>query len=153
MASLSYDKIFSEFLGNMTDPTIANLDKTQAYEIMTDYLHKAVSSVYVRRLFSSISFDDEVQEMTYEMAKKTDDNADNDFVQVMLGKAMILQWITPQVQSKVNLAQMFTGSDQRFFSQASHVSELRAMKSDIEKDLQSFILTRGYVYNDYLEDN
>lgn len=153
MASLNYDDVFSEFLGNIKDPEMGKLDETTAYEIMTEYLHKAVSSVYVRRLFSSISLDDEVQELTFTMSKKVDDASDEDFVRTMLGKAMALQWITPQVQSKVNLAQVFTGSDFKFFSQSNHISELRAMKSDIEKDLQSFILTRGYIYNDYLEDN
>ena len=128
------------------------MDKSKAYAIMTEYLHKAVSPVYIRRLFSSLSCDDEVQEFTYTLAKKIDDGADEDFVRMMIGKSMVLQWVTPQVQSKVNIAQMFTGSEQKFYSQSNHISELRAMKSDIEKDLQSYILTRGYVYNGYLEE-
>ena len=152
MASLSYDEVFSEFLGNITDPVMAKLDENSAIEYLSEYLHKAVSPSYVRRLFSSIKIDDEVQQITYEMAKKIGDDADNDFVRTMLGKSMAVQWLNPQVNSRVNIAQMFTGSDFKFYSQASHISEIRGIKEDMEKDLQSYILSRGYVYNNYLED-
>lgn len=151
MASLSYDVIFSNFLGNITDPVLAGQAESIANEIMVEYLHKAVSAVYVRRLFSSITLDDDVQILTFAMKKIVDEAADNDFVSTMLGKSMAVQWIAPQVQSKVNIAQMFTGSTRKFFSQSAHISELRALKSDMEKDLQSYILTRGSFYNDYVE--
>ena len=151
MASLSYDVIFSNFLGNITDPVLAAQAESLANEIMVEYLHKAVSAVYVRRLFSSITLDDEIQTLTFTMKKVVDEAADNDFVSAMLGKSMAVQWISPQVQSKVNMAQMFTGSTKKFYSQSNHISELRALKSDMEKDLQSYILTRGSFYNGYVE--
>lgn len=151
MASLSYDVIFSNFLGNITDPVLAGQAESLANEIMVEYLHKAVSAVYVRRLFSSITLDDEIQTLTFTMKKAVDDEADMDFVSTMLGKSMAVQWISPQVQSKVNIAQMFTGSTKKFYSQSAHISELRALKSDMEKELQSYILTRGSFYNDYVE--
>lgn len=151
MASLSYDAIFSQFLGNVTDPVLATMDESTANEYLSEYLHKAVSPSYIRRLFSSIKLDDDVQQVTYEMAKKTDDDADEDFVKTMLGKSMAVEWVTPQVQSKVNLAQMFTGKDQKFYAQSNHLSESRATKDDMRKELQSYILSRGYIYNEYLE--
>ena len=151
MSSLSYDEIFSNFLGNITDPVLAGQNDNLANEIMAECLHKSVSSVYVRRLFSSITLDDEIQTMTFTMKKTVDESADKDFVSTMLGKAMAVQWVTPQVQSKVNIAQMFTGSTKKFYSQSAHITELRALKSDMEKELQSYILTRGSFYNDYVE--
>ncbi len=151
MSSLSYDVIFSNFLGDITDPVLAGQNDNLANEIMVECLHKAVSSVYVRRLFSSITLDDEIQTMTFTMKKTVDESADKDFVSTMLGKAMAVQWVTPQVQSKVNIAQMFTGSTKKFYSQSAHITELRALKSDMEKELQSYILTRGSFYNDYVE--
>lgn len=151
MPSLSYDEIFSNFLGNITDPVLAGQDENLANEIMVECLHKSISAVYVRRLFSSITADDEIQKLTFTMKKAVEESADNAFVSTMLGKAMAVQWITPQVQSKANIAQMFTGSTKRFFSQQAHLSELRALKADMEKELQSYILTRGSFYNGYVE--
>lgn len=151
MTSLSYDVIFSNFLGNITDPVLASQAENLANEIMVEYLHKAVSAVYVRRLFSSITLDDDIQTLTFSMKTIVDESADKDFVATMLGKSMAVQWISPQVQSKVNTAQLLTGSTRKFYSQANHITELRALKSDMEKDLQSYILTRGSFYNDYVE--
>lgn len=151
MSSLSYDEIFSNFLGNITDPILAEEAESITNEIMVEYLHKAVSAVYVRRLFSSIALDDEIQSITFTMKKAVDDSADKDFVSTMLGKSMAVQWVSPQVQSRVNLAQMFTGSTKKFFSQSAHISELRALKADMDKDLQFYILTRGSFYNGYVE--
>lgn len=151
MSSLSYDEIFSNFLGNITDPVLAGQSENLANEIMVECLHKAISAVYVRRLFSSIVLDDDIQTVTFTMKKSVEESADVDFVSTMLGKSMALQWVIPQVQSKVNIAQMFTGSTKRFFSQKEHLSELRNLKSDMEKDLQFYILTRGSFYNGYVE--
>lgn len=151
MASLSYDEVFELFLGNITDPVLANMDTNTAYEYLSEYLHKAVAPSYVRRLFSSIKLDDQVQLITYEMAKKTDDDADKDFVKTMLGKAMAVQWLSPQINSKINIAQMFTGPDRKFYSQSNHIAEIRGIKEDMEKELQYYILTRGYISNKYLE--
>lgn len=151
MSSLSYDEIFSNFLGNITDPVLAKEAADLVNEMMVEYLHKSVSGVYVRRLFSSILLDDEVQTLTYSMKQAVDESADKDFVSTVLGKAMVVQWATPQVQSKVNMAQMFTGSTKKFYSQSAHLEELRALKSDMEKDLQFYILTRGSFYNGYVE--
>ena len=151
MASLSYDVIFSNFLGNITDPVLAGQAESLANEIMVEYLHKAVSSTYVRRLFSSLTLDDDIQVISFTMKKNVDDSADKDFVSTMLGKSMAVQWISPQVQSKVNIAQMFTGSTKKFYSEANHITAIRALKSDMEKELQSYILTRSSFYNDYVE--
>lgn len=151
MASLSYDEIFAQFLGNVTDPELAKMDDTTATEYLTEYLHKAVSPPYIRRLFSSIKLDDDVQQMTYAMVKVTDTDGDDDFVKTMLGKSMAVQWITPQTQSKINIAQMFSDTDRKFYSQASHLGETKSLKEDMEKELQSYILSRGYIHNKYLE--
>lgn len=113
MSSLSYDEIFFNFLGNITDPVLAGQAENLANEIMVEYLHKAISAVYVRRLFSSITLDDDVQTIIYAMKQPIDESADKDFVATMLGKSMAVQWVTPQVQSKVNIAQMFTGSTKK----------------------------------------
>lgn len=113
MASLTYDNIFSNFLGNITDPVLAGQTENLANEIMVEYLHKAVSAVYVRRLFSSIILDDDIQTLTFVMKKVVDESADKDFVSTMLGKSMAVQWIVPQVQSKVNIAQLLTGSTRK----------------------------------------
>ena len=151
MASLSYDEIFSDFLGSVTDYDLASIKIDDMYGLMTEYLHKTLSQSYVRRLFSSITFDDIVQMFTFEMDNSVDDAADLDFVRYILSKGMVVEWLKPQVRSKVNIAQFFGGKEQKWFSQAQHLSELRGLLEDTQLEMRKAIRDRGYIYNPYLE--
>lgn len=151
MASLSYDEIFSDFLGSVTDYDLASINIDDMYGLMTEYLHKTLSQSYVRRLFSSIVFDDIVQMFTFEMTNSVDDAADLDFVRYILSKGMVVEWLKPQVRSKVNIAQFFGGKEQKWFSQAQHLSELRGLLEDTQLEMRKAIRDRGYIYNPYLE--
>lgn len=151
MASLSYDEIFSDFLGSVTDYDLASIDIDDMYGLMTEYLHKALSQSYVRRLFASVNFDDVVQNLTFEMDNSVDDAADLDFVKYILSKGMVVEWLKPQVRSKVNIAQFFGGKEEKWFSQAQHLSELRGLLEDTQLEMRKAIRDRGYIYNPYLE--
>ena len=151
MASLSYDEIFSDFLGSVTDYDLASVNIDDMYGLMTEYLHKTLSQSYVRRLFSSVSFDDIVQMFSFEMVNSVDDAADLDFTRYILSKGMVIEWLKPQVRSKVNIAQFFGGKEQKWFSQAQHLSELRGLLEDTQLEMRKAIRDRGYIYNPYLE--
>ena len=151
MTSLSYEEIFSDFLGNVTDYDIASMEISEAYSMMTEYLHKALSNTYIRRLFSSIQYDDSIQIFEYELTNKVEDEQDSDFVKSIITKGMVIEWVKPQVRSKLNMAQMFGGKEQRFFSQSQHLSELRGLLEDTQLELRKEIRDRGYIYNPYLK--
>ena len=151
MASLSYDEIFSDFLGSVTDYDLASVNIDDMYGLMTEYLHKTLSQSYVRRLFSSVSFDDVVQNFTFEMNNSVDDAADIDFTKYILSRGMVVEWLKPQVRSKVNIAQFFGGKEQKYYSQSQHLSELRGLLEDTQLEMRKAIRDRGYIYNPYLE--
>lgn len=150
MTSISYDDVFDKFLGNVSDIELTSLDESDAYALMGEWLHKALSEPYVRRLFSSITLDDDVQTITFEMKLKTDDIADTDFVTSALSKWMVYEWLHKQVKSRTNVAQMFAGKEQKFYSQASHIEELRGLHDDAYKEARHFIMDRGWINNTYL---
>ena len=153
MASLSYDEIFSDFLGSVTDYGLASIDIDDMYGLMTEYLHKTLSLSYVRRLFSSVSFDDTIQVVTFEVINIVDEVADIDFVRSILSKGMVVEWLKPQVRSKLNVAQMFGGKEQKFYAQSNHLSELRGLLEDVQLELRKEIRDRGYIYNPYLKED
>ena len=72
MTSISYDDIFAYFLGEINDIELINLEESLVYEIMCEYLHKAVAKPYVTKLFSNIEFDDEVLILNYQLKRETD---------------------------------------------------------------------------------
>ena len=153
MASLSYDEIFSDFLGSVTDYGLASIDIDDMYGLMTEYLHKTLSLSYVRRLFSSVNLDDTIQIMTFEIVNSVDENADRDFIKYILSKGMVVEWLKPQVRSKLNIAQFFGGKEQKYYSQSNHLSELRGLLEDVQLELRKVIRDRGYIYNPYLKED
>lgn len=150
MASIDYETIFNSFLGNIVDYDLAQLDEDLANTLMKEYLRKAISQAYNYHIFSFITFDGDLETVSYEMEYPVNDFIDNEFVIYILSKAMVLEWITPQVNNTVNLAQMFTGKESKYYSQAAHLDQLRNLKSDIEVEIRRKIKDRGYVNNSYL---
>ena len=151
MTSLKYDDIFSSFLGDVTDYNLVNLNITDATELMTEYLHKALSESYVRRLFSSVELADDVQTLFFEMKRTGDEVADIEFVTHMLGKWMTYEWIHNQVRSVLNTSQFFGGAEQKMFSQAQHLSELKELQEQIYSEARNYIRDKGYIDNTYLD--
>lgn len=154
MTSIKYEDIFSLFLGEIEDPKLASLKQSQAYELMTEYLHKAIGEPYVRRLFSSLTLNDELLKLDFELKYETADSSDEDFVTKILYKGMLVEWLTPQVRSKLNIAQMMTSNkESKFYSQAQHLSELRGMLEDTKTELRQIISEHGFIYNAYLDES
>ena len=150
MASVTYESIFNLFLGSITDYKLASLEENDAADLMKEYLHKALSASYLRRVFSSITLDDETETITYEMAQATDSDADSEFVKNAIAKWMVYEWYHNQVNSVVNNAQFFGGAEQKFYSQQAHSSELRALEESSYKEARHFVMDRGWIHNSYL---
>lgn len=150
MTSLSYDEIFDDFLGRVADFDFSTMDESTANYLMAEYLQKVVSRPYIRRLFKSINADKEIHLIEFEMIDVVDEDSDLEFVKTILSKGMVVEWLEPQVRTKVNIAQFFGGKEQKYYSQSNHISELRGLLEDTEKELKSEIRDRGYIYNPYL---
>lgn len=154
MTSLNFETISASFLDKITDFDIGNFEDEVVEEIQLGYLKGALGIPYVRALFKTIDID--VQEdssriitVNYEL-NVADDNTDEYFVLEVLSKAMVIKWLEPQVKSKVNIAQMFGGKEQKFYSQAQHLSELKDMLETEKISLNKLIRDRGSVFNPYL---
>ena len=150
MTSISYEDIFSSFLGNVTDYNLTSLSVTDAYEIMTEYLHQTVADPYVYHLFSTCKLDDETQTFSYTLSYPIEENMDNEFVITALAKWMTYVWLHMQVKSVLNTVQAFMGKEQKYYSQAQHLSELRGLQDDAFKDARFFIQNRTFINNNYL---
>lgn len=150
MASVTYESIFNLFLGSITDYKLASLEENDAADLMVEYLHKALSASYLRRIFSSIILDDEEKLITYEMAQATDSDADSEFVSNAIAKWMVYEWIHNQLNSVVNTSQFFGGAEQKYYSQANHMTELRELHDLLYKEARHFVMDRGWIHNSYL---
>lgn len=150
MTSLDYEDVFNSFLGNITDHKLLTLDESDISELLIEYLHKSISQAYVFSLFNDVELDDDSEVISYELKYEINESLDKEFLTYVLGKAMVLEWITPQVQSTLNTMQGYFGKEQKYYSQANHLSELRGLKEDIDLEIRRRIRDRGSFNNSYL---
>ena len=147
---LSYDKLFSRVLNKINDPKELSLDESDLLEIYTERLHSVIGKPRVRRLFSSVKMDDEIMEMTFTLKDSVDEDSDKYFIIEVLSRGMVIAWLEPQVKSTANLAQMFGGKEQKWFSQAQHLTELKDLLSTAKSEQRRIICDHGYINNSYV---
>lgn len=147
----TYTSVFNSFLGLIEDYDFTLMSNDDVNEVMVEYLHKAVSKPYTRRLFESITLDDSIFTITYTMINSVDDEQDKDFTEDVLAHGMAIEWLTPQVRSKLNIRQMFTNNkESKFYAQSTHLNELKDLLDSVKDEQRRLIADRGYVYNTYL---
>ena len=147
----SYNDIYSRFLNKIRDYDFAGLPEPTATEQMKEWLQSSLSHTYIYRIFDSFSADNEIAEMEYTLKSSVDDYSDKNFVEELLSNAMVIEWVTPKVQTTTLLNQMITNSkEQKWYSQQQHIQQLRELKSDTENKVRSMLRDKGYIYNSYL---
>ena len=154
MAIVSYEKIYSQFLSKITDYNLITSNEQDVYEMLRDFLHAATAKPYVAKLFSSFVLDDEIIELSQTL-KHVINEADEDisFVVDVISLGMVAEWLEPQVNSVLNTLQMFSGKEEKFYSQSNHLSELKDLLRQTELKQRKLIRDRGYISNNYLTED
>lgn len=142
-----YNDIFSIFLGRITDYEFMKLDKNDANYLMREFLHATAARPFLRKLFNSFSFDDDMEEVVYEVRNSLGEDFDSEFVPQVLARGMVVEWLEPRVKSVLHINQMFGGKEQKYFSQAQHLSELNKTLQNEKEEVRKMI--RDYPYANF----
>lgn len=150
--SISYDEIYSRFLTKASayDLIMGYIKEETQLEFMSNWLHTAIANPQIRRIFTSVSMDDEVQSLTYEIKNSVDDFTDNEFVIEICAQGLLIAWISPKVNNITNMEQMISDADKKFYSQASFSAEMRNIQETAEIHLTDLLARRGGYWNVYL---
>ena len=145
---LSYSTLFSRVLNKINDPKELSLDENDLLEIYTERLHSVVGKPRVRRLFSTLSLDDELQEMTFTLNNSVDEDSDTDFVLEVLSLGMAIEWLQPQVDSVIHTSVMIGGKEEKKLldNHKNMIDRLDSMKREQNKMIRDY----GYMYNSYI---
>jgi hypothetical protein len=108
----SYQDIYSRFLNKVRDYEFAGLPEPHATGQMLEWLRSALSQPYVFRIFDTNSFsaDDEIAEFEYTLTDSVNEYQDKNFVEELLAYQMVVEWLTPKVNTTTLLSQMITNS-------------------------------------------
>ena len=137
----SYEVVYSRFLNRTTDFNLGDLDDNTLNEMLKSWLHSAI----VRTRTSS------------DLSARDDDNEvfNNDLSDLdieLLAMGMTLAWLD-QTLNSTELTMMFIGGkEEKFFSQANHIAELRALRDDTKVEMQKLYTYSTYTNNSYFSD-
>ena len=146
--TLSYEEIFSRYRGRINDPKELALDESDLTEICIERLHTVIGDSRVAIKFSNVIFDDELQQVIFKLKYPTNDFADKEYVIKLLSMGMEIEWLKPQVDSRVYTASMIGGKEEKMLQ-----NNYKPMIDRLEKLEQQFsrqLSNHGYINNAYL---
>lgn len=145
---LPYETVFSRTRGRVNDPKELSLNENDLLEIYTERLHNVIGKPRVRRLFSSIAFDDEIQQIDFTLNNSVDEISDIDFVIDLLILGMTIEWLQPQVDSILHTSVMIGGKEEKKLldNHSNMIKRLDSMKAELNKMIRDY----GYMYNSYI---
>ena len=144
MASLELDNIYSRFYLRIKDYEIVGLEEKIVKEMMNGYIRSTLAKPMVRRVFQYISIDEDFGEVEFELRDPWDEDSDSDFVGEMLALGMVCEWVSPRYHSTLLTSQFFSNSEQKYYSQANQLTEMKSMYEKAQSDLKKLIRDRGY---------
>lgn len=135
-----YEKVYDRFLNSVTDFNLVELDDHTLSEMLRDWLNKAIVRT---RTSNSLSHNDENEAF---------DNDLSDLDIELLSLGMKLAWLDQTLSSTELTLQFIGGKEEKWFSQASHISELRGLREDTKLEIQKLHSYNTYINSSYFND-
>ena len=130
----SYEEIYNLAANKITDPEIALLLPEDIEELFHGYLISAIPKF--RKCKNDLSNrDDELRQFNVDLL---------DVEKEILAILVVREWLQPQLYSALLTKQVFSDKEQKYYSQSSHLSELRALDETLNIDAHNF--SRDYTY-------
>ena len=136
----SYEKVYNRFLNSTTDFNLVELDDYTLNEMLKGWLHTAI--VKTRTSSDLTARDDETEVFSSELS---------DLDIELLAMGMRLAWLDQSLNSTENTLMFIGGKEEKFFSQANHIAELRSLRADTLREMQQLYTYSTYTNNSYFD--
>ena len=120
-----YEKVFDRFLNRITDFNFGDLDDDTLHNMLKGWLSSAI--VNVRTSTDLSARDNEIEIFA-------NDLLDRDIELLAMG--MTMAWLDQYLNSTENVLQFIGGKEEKYYSQANHIAELRAMREDLRLEMK-----------------
>ncbi len=136
-----YEKVYDRFLNRTTDFNLCALDDDTLHSMFKSWLGSAI--VNVRTSTDLSARDDEIEVFA-------NDLLDRDIELLAMG--MTMAWLDQYLNSTENVLQFIGGKEEKYYSQANHIAELRAMREDLRLEMKRLHSYGTYTNNSYFDD-
>jgi hypothetical protein len=137
-----YEKVYNRFSQKITDFNLLEIDDNSLDEMLLGWLNSSIVNVRKRRRDLFVR-DDEAMEFQ-------DDLSDLELEMLALG--MKLAWIDQYLNSTENVLQFIGGKEEKYYSQANHIAELRELRKDTLREMNSLHNYDTYANNSYFDE-
>jgi hypothetical protein len=136
-----YEKVYDRFLSRTTDFNLADLDDYTLNEMLKNWLSSAIVNV---RTNSDLSARDDESEVF------SNDLSDRDVELLAMG--MTMAWLDQYLNSTENVLQFIGGKEEKYYSQANHMAELRALREETRLEMKRIHSYGTYTNNSYFDN-
>ena len=136
-----YSTLYEKCLSKIEDPTLAMLPEEDLENMLHGYLMSAIAKH--RKCEHNLSDrDEELKQFNFDLS---------DLEIEIISILMTREWISQRLNSVTNVMQVFGGKEEKWFSQASHIKELREMDDRLRLEAQQLSRDYSYIDNDYFD--
>jgi hypothetical protein len=137
-----YSTLYNRALARITDPLLAMLPEEDLSIMLHDWLMDAIVEPVVGE-YDFSDRDEELKQFNFDISDRD---------QKILSIHMVRGWLAPQIRSVTVAQQVYSGKESKFYAQANHLAELRALDADLQKQADLLFCRGTYLNNDYFND-
>lgn len=137
-----YSTLYNRALAQITDPLLAQLPEEDLEIMLHDWLMDAIVEPVVGE-YDFSDRDEELKQFNFDISDRD---------QKILSIHMVRGWLAPQIRSVTLTQQVYSGKESKFYAQANHLAEMRALDEQLRKDADLLFCRGTYLNNDYFND-
>lgn len=139
---MEYEDIYSCSYMKKYDPEFYK-DKEFARQTMREWMKEIIAFPYVRKVFSEINFNDEIEEFSFKLVNSIDEESDNEFVKKLFSDGFVICWMRPKIDSALNMAVVIGGSTEKKI-QSNYKINIERLES-LERKHKKYVRDYGYI--------
>jgi hypothetical protein len=136
-----YSTLYNRALAQITDPLLATLPEEDLENMLHDWLMDAIVEPVVGT-YDFSDRDEELKQFNFDISERD---------QKILSIHMVRGWLAPQIRSVTLTHQVFGGKEEKFYSQAPHLSEMRNLDADLQRQADLLFCRGTYLNNEYFD--
>jgi hypothetical protein len=134
-----YSTLYERALAQITDPLLATLPE----EDLENMLHSWLMDAIVEPVVGEYDFTErDDKEFKFDISDRD---------QKILAIHMVRGWLAPQIASVTLTAQVYSGKETKYYAQANHLSEMRALDADLQRQADLLFCRGTYLDNEYFD--
>jgi hypothetical protein len=136
-----YSTLYNRALAQITDPLLATLPEEDLENMLHDWLMNALVEPVVG-VYDFANKDEESKQFNFDISERD---------QKILAIHMVRGWLAPQIASVTLTAQVYSGKETKYYAQANHLSEMRALDADLQRQADLLFCRGTYLNNEYFD--